>query len=77
MGKRLLNLTAILFSVLCNDLSLPFYPKFFFFSFYGGGRKVDRLNYEIKGYLRTLNLRYQHRYMLCVPSILNCEHNPA
>lgn len=74
MGKCLLNLTAILFSVLYNDLPLPFYPKFFFF-FYGGGRKVDRLNYEIKRYFRTLYLRYQD--MLCVPSILNCKHNPA
>lgn len=76
MGKRLLNLTAILFSVLGNDLFTFFVPNSLFF-FYGGGRKVDRLNYEIKGYFRTLYLRYQHKYMLCVPSILNCKHNPA
>lgn len=44
MEKLLLNLTALLFSVLCNDLSLPFIPDLLFFFLYGGGRKVGMLN---------------------------------
>lgn len=39
MEKLLLNLTALLFSVLCNDLSLPFIPDLLFFSCMGEAKK--------------------------------------